>query len=120
MCFFFVNDYARHSGKESTCQCRGGKRHKFHPWVRKIPWRRKWQPTPVFLPGKSHGWRSLAGYSPGVTKSWTRLSMHVRTHTPHLSLLHIPEFTKAMNNESDLNSSQSLHFWSLLERAVKW
>ena len=35
----------------------------FDPWVGKIPWRRKWQPTPVFLPGKSHGWRSLAGYS---------------------------------------------------------
>ena len=33
-------------------------------WVRRIPWRRKWQPTPVFLPGKSHGWKSLAGYSP--------------------------------------------------------
>ena len=40
------------------------KRHGFHPWVRKIPWRRKWQPTPVFLPEKAHGQRSLAGYSP--------------------------------------------------------
>ena len=40
------------SGKESTCQCR---RLGFNPWVRKVPWRRKWQPTPVFLPGKSHG-----------------------------------------------------------------
>ena len=36
----------------------------FDPWVGKIPWRRKWQPTPVFLPGKSHGRRSLVGYSP--------------------------------------------------------
>ena len=36
----------------------------FDPWVRKIPWRRKWQSTPVFLPGESHGQRSLAGYSP--------------------------------------------------------
>ena len=40
----------------------------FDPWVRKIPWRRKWQPTPVFLPGESHGQRSLVGYSPGVTR----------------------------------------------------
>jgi len=40
------------------------KRHQFDPWVGKIPWRRKWQPTPVFLPRKSHGQRSLAGYSP--------------------------------------------------------
>ena len=37
---------------------------RFHPWVGKIPWRRKWQPTPVFLPGKFHGRRSLVGYSP--------------------------------------------------------
>ena len=46
----------------------------FNPWVGEILWRRKWQPAPVLLPGKSHGWRSLAGYSPWVTKSWTRLS----------------------------------------------
>ena len=37
---------------------------RFNPWVRKIPWRREWQPTPVFLPGESHGQRSLVGYSP--------------------------------------------------------
>ena len=37
---------------------------RFDPWVRKIPWRRKWQPTPVLFPGKFHGWRSLVGYSP--------------------------------------------------------
>ena len=48
-------------GKEPGCQCR---RLRFYPWVRKIPWRRKRQPTPVFLPGKSHGQRSLGGYSP--------------------------------------------------------
>ena len=49
------------SGKESVCQC--GRRG-FHPWMEKIPWRSKWQRTPAFLPGKSHGHRSLAGYSP--------------------------------------------------------
>ena len=49
------------SSKVSTCQCR---RHRFEPWVRKIPCRRKWQPTLVFLSGKSHGQRSLVGYSP--------------------------------------------------------
>ena len=52
------------SGKESTCQCRRPKRCRFDPWVRKIPWRRAWQPTLVFLPGESHGQRSLEGYSP--------------------------------------------------------
>ena len=50
--------------KESTCQCRRSRRHDFNPWVGKIPWRRKWQPIPVFLPGKFHGQRSLQGYSP--------------------------------------------------------
>ena len=49
------------SGKEPACQCR---RRGFDPWVRKIPWRRAWQATPVFLPGESHGWRTLVGYSP--------------------------------------------------------
>ena len=49
-------------------------RQGFDPWVGKIHWRRKWQPTPVFLPGKSHGQRSLVGYSPWGCKGWTWLS----------------------------------------------
>ena len=49
------------SGKESACQRR---RYGFHPWVGKIFWRRKWQPTPGFLPGKYHGQSSLPGYCP--------------------------------------------------------
>ena len=56
--------YASFGGSEvkaSALQCR---RPGFDPWVGKIPWRRKWQPTPVFLPGESHGRRSLVGYSP--------------------------------------------------------
>ena len=52
------------SGKESACQCRRCKRQGFSLWVGKIPWRRKWQPMPVFLPGKSHGQWSLVDYSP--------------------------------------------------------
>ena len=55
----FLNEFPRWlSGKESTCQCRRCRRHRFNPWVGKIPWKRKWQPTPVFLPGKSHGQRN--------------------------------------------------------------
>ena len=48
-------------GKEPTCQCRRHKRYGFNPWVGKIPWKLAWQPTPVFLPGKFHGRRSLVG-----------------------------------------------------------
>ena len=53
------------SGKESTWQYRS---REFDPWVRNIPWRRKWQPTPVLLSGKSRGRRSLAGHSPWERK----------------------------------------------------
>ena len=52
------------SGKELACQCRRNMRLGFNPWVRKIPWRRTRQPTPVILPGESHGQKSLMGYSP--------------------------------------------------------
>ena len=52
------------SGKEPTCQCRRCKRCGVNSWVGKIPWGRKWQPTPVFLPEKFHGQRSLVGYGP--------------------------------------------------------
>ena len=48
---------------KTVCQCRRHRRYRFDPWVRKSPWRRKWQSTPV-LPGIFHGQRNLAGYSP--------------------------------------------------------
>ena len=52
------------SGKEPACRCRRPKRCRFDPWVGTIHWRRAWQPTPVFLPGRSQAQRSLVGYSP--------------------------------------------------------
>ena len=91
------------SGK-STCQCRRHKRSRFDPWVRKTPWRRKWQPTPVLLPGESHGQRSLVGYSPWVEKrhDW------VSTHTYPLFLLFIVSFT--MQNLLSLSKSHLFLF----------
>ena len=59
--------------KKSTCQGKSHWRLLFDPWVRRIPWRRKWQPTAVFLPGKSYGQRSLAGYSPWGLKESDQL-----------------------------------------------
>ena len=57
-------------------------RHGFSPCVGKIPWRRAWQPTPVLLPGESHGWRSLAGYSPWGRREldMTEATLHTRVH----------------------------------------
>ena len=60
------------SGKESACWCRRCRRNWLYSWVRKIPWNRKWQLAPVFLPGKFHGQRSLANYSPWGRKEWDR------------------------------------------------
>ena len=69
------------SSKESTCQCRRDRRCGFHPWVRKMPWRRKQQSMPVFLPGKFHGERSLVGYShPWVTVSLFNAGTHQKHH----------------------------------------
>ena len=62
-------------------KCSRHRRLRFDPWVGKVPWRRKWQPTPVFLPGKSHGQKSLTGYGPWGRKEsdiTERLSTHRR------------------------------------------
>ena len=73
----------RHSGKEFSCQCRRHNRRRFDPWVGKMPWRRKGQPTPVFLPRKFHGQRSLAGYksigSQRVRHNWACTHMQKPT-----------------------------------------
>ena len=70
------------SGKEPACQCRRHKRH----WVQKMPWRRARQSTPVFLPGESHGQRSLAGYI-GLEKSQTRLRQLSTDVCTHITIL---------------------------------
>ena len=80
------------SGKEPSCQCRRHERPGFSPWVGKIPWKRAWQPTPVFLPGESHGQRSLVGYSPQDLKEanmneWQASPAPVWLHRSHAHVL---------------------------------
>ena len=94
------------SGKEPTCQCRRHKRCRFDPWVGKIPWRRAWQPTPVFLPGESHGQRRLAGYRPRGRKESD--SLRDRTCTHASSPIHIPSHFPAQFPEAQ---NQSPCFW---------
>ena len=71
-----------HAAIKNKCQCWRPKRHWFDCWVRNIPWRRKWQPTPVFLPGESHRWRSLLGYSP-----WGRKESDTTEQLTHMFLI---------------------------------
>jgi len=79
------------SGKESAYRHR---RHRFNPWVRKIPWRRNWQSTPVFLPGKCYGQKEPGGLpSMGLEKSWTQLSNSKQQQQIHWQYLgHVTVF----------------------------
>ena len=72
--------------KESTCECRRCRRHRFNLCVGKIAWRRKWQLTPVFLPGKSHGQRNLVGCVQAQKESDT---------TEHMSINSLQEFLES-------------------------
>ena len=87
VCFQMNSNSGVASGKKPACQCRRHKNCGFDPWIGKIPWRRAQQPTPVFLPGESHGQRSLEGYSLRVAKSRTQLkclSMHACNRPPDI------------------------------------
>ena len=67
--------------KESACQCKRYEACRFYPRVGKVPWSRKWQPTPVFWPGKFHGQRSLVGHSPwGCKEADTPERLNARVH----------------------------------------
>jgi len=67
----------------------------FNPWVRKIPWRRKWQPTPVFLPGESHGGAWWSTYSPGGLKKRVGHNLATKTkeyYTVHFKMVTVVNF----------------------------
>ena len=83
------------SGKEPTCQCRRCESRGFNPWVGKIPWRRAWQPHPIFLPGEFHGQRNLVDYSPWSYKELdttevTYTHMHMATQSDAQNLKREP------------------------------
>ena len=115
-------------GKESSCQCRRHKRHGFDPWIRKIPWRRKWQSTLVFLPIKFQWQRSPVGYSPlghkeSDTTEWLTVfsklgkliiwlflrsfsGIRVSNHSPILNLLNTYHRPNTVLGSGDDNSEQ--------------
>ena len=82
--------------KEPAFQYRRHERHEFDPWVGKTFWSRKWQPTPVFLPGESHGERGLVGYSPWVCKELDMIEVTYHTLTSNFRR---PEETKRYDNK---------------------
>jgi len=93
------------SAKESTSQ---GRRLKFYPWVGKIPWRRKWQPTPVFLPGKSQGQRSLVGYTPrGHKRVGHDLATKQQNSKHHLNWLQVILLAFQTQTQEHLQKSQN-------------
>ena len=100
--------YRRLSGKECACQWRRYKRCGFNTWVRAIPWRRKWQPSPVLLSGKFHGQRSLANGSSCGHKEWdTTERAHTHTHTQ--THTHTPLWYQ-------VDVSQASSFWAITIR----
>ena len=100
----------RLSGKECACQCR---RHRFNPWIQKIPWRGKWQPTPVFMPRKSHGQWSLTGYGPRChRRAGHDLAMEQQTSNNTSQWYHDSVFI--LGNRSNIHSTQLLFLPLLL------
>ena len=102
------------SNKEPACQCRRRKRCGFDPWVGKIPWRKEWQPTPVFLPGESHAQRSLGDYSPLGCKELDTTEATTHTCTRVFSRVKCPTSLRgwetSQNNSDDpwrLNSTET-------------
>ena len=83
----FIHHISGASGKESACQCRRPKRHRFDSYVENIPQNRKWQPILAFLPGKFHGQTSLVDYSPwGHKEEDTAEHTNTQRHRAHLYL----------------------------------
>ena len=99
-----------HSGKEPICQCRRHKRRRFDLWIERIPWRRKWQLTLVFLAGKLHGQRSLSGYNP-----WGRTESDTFEH----AYIHAPRSLSRQKTNS-LSLTLSLSSSLLLEESRAW
>ena len=104
------------SGKESACQCRSHRRCRFDPWVRKIPWRRKWQPTPVFLPENSMDRGAWWGSVHGVAELDVTELLSMHTFKFHESSVHFSPY-----GAFSLEKEQfSLIWWDFYCRCISY
>ena len=87
-------------GKESAMQ---GRRRRFNPWVGKIIWRRAWQSTPIFLPGESHGQKSLAGYSPWGCKELEMTEVTEHAQAPNAVVVWGPNWIQSSRKKCPHN-----------------
>ena len=99
-------------GKEPACVCGKHRRHRFHPWVKEVPWRRAWHPAPVFLPGGLYGQRSLAGYSP-----WGHKELDT-TEQLTLSASLSPIFLKSTTFNNDLRFKRTMEIFEVFEELL--
>ena len=98
-------------GKELVCQCR---RHRFNPWVGKIPWRRERLPTPVFLPGESHGQRNMVGNSPWGCKESDKTEATKQAGRPcwkHFAGIKYTHSSETHNNPVELSTVITQFYW---------
>ena len=109
---------------EPACQCGRLRRCRFNPWVRKTPWRRKWQPTPVFLPEK-HPWTEEPGrlvslQSQNQTRVSTHTNMCIHTHTHFYDIITnlIHKCFQQQFHKWKVYWSTSLYKWTLLGLAA--
>ena len=114
---------------KSIClQCR---RPRLDPWVKKIPWRRRWQPTAVLLPGESHGWKSLVGYNPwGRKESDTTERLHFHFLSTLIRASLVAQMVKrlstvretrvqSLGREDPLEKEMAIHF-STIAWKIPW
>ena len=104
-----------HSGKESTCQCRKLKSYGFNPWVRKIAWRRKWQPPPIFFPENSMDWQAPVH---GVSESDIPERLSTHSHLKFICLSKLPMTTDQNTGTDELTKSDLCHLlkWIIVQR----
>ena len=107
------------SGKEPTCQWRRCKRHWFDPWVEKSPWRRAWQPTPVFLPEEFYGQRNPVGYSSWGCKELNTTEVTLHACTQVSIRMSCPSLYHPMTNVKPIPPHQNLTESYFLSR-VRW